>query len=62
LLRQAFQRIVKNPLVFALFKSTEPWLQDYVTLDLEGELARAGFERIGVAGNSPRHRTVVAFK
>ncbi|EWM28201.1 methyltransferase type 11 [Nannochloropsis gaditana] len=58
----AFQRIVKNPMLFALFKSTEPWLKEYVVLDLPSELARAGFSHMDVRGNSPRHRTVVAFK
>lgn len=58
----AFQRIGKNPMLFALFKSTEPWLQEYVTLDLEAELYAAGFSKVGFRENSPRHRTVVAFK
>ncbi len=57
-----FQRIAQNPLLFALFKSTEPWLQEYATLDLEAELYAAGFSKVGVRENSPRHRTVVAFK
>ncbi|KAM3575543.1 hypothetical protein VYU27_002535 [Nannochloropsis oceanica] len=58
----AFQRIVNNPMLFALFKSTEPWLKEYVVLDLPSELQAAGFSRMDVKGNSPRHRTVVAFK
>jgi len=58
----AFQRIVKNPMLFALFKSTEPWLKEYVVLSLPSELQAAGFSRMDVKGNSPRHRTVVAFK
>lgn len=56
----AFQRIVNNPMLFALFKSTEPWLQDYVSLELTKELREAGFKDIEVRSNSPRHRTVVA--
>jgi ubiquinone/menaquinone biosynthesis C-methylase UbiE len=58
----SFQRITNNPMLFALFKSTEPWLQEYVTLDLEAELLAAGFSKVGIRENSPRHRTVVAFK
>ena len=58
----AFQRIVDNPMLFALFKSTEPWLQDYVNLDLVNELKAAGFSKVDIGYNSPRHRTVVAFK
>lgn len=61
-LSPGFQRIGKNPMLFALFKSTEPWLQDYVTLDLQKELYAAGFSKVGIRENSPRHRTVVAFK
>ncbi len=58
----AFQRIVNNPMLFALFKSTEPWLKEYVTLDLPSELQAEGFSRVDILSNSPRHRTVVAFK
>jgi hypothetical protein len=31
-------------------------------MDLEATLAACGFRDIGVLENSPRHRTVVAFK
>lgn len=58
----SFLRLIRNPLLFALFKSTEPWLQEYVTLDLENELRAAGFSKVETRENSPRHRTVVAFK
>jgi hypothetical protein len=30
----AFQRIFSNVFAYTAFKSTEPWLVDYVTLDL----------------------------
>ncbi|NJM76705.1 MAG: class I SAM-dependent methyltransferase [Acaryochloridaceae cyanobacterium RU_4_10] len=48
------------PYVFALLKSTEPYLDDYFTLDMERALAEAGFESPKVFCNSPRHRTFVA--
>jgi ubiquinone/menaquinone biosynthesis C-methylase UbiE len=48
------------PYVFTLLKSTEPYLDDYFTLDLEEAIAEAGFEAPKVFCNSPRHRTFVA--
>jgi len=60
-LSPAFHRITNNPLLFALFKYTEPWLQEYNTMDLPKELTNAGFRNIQVQSNSPRHRTLVAF-
>ena len=57
-----FQKFAANPFAFAAFKSTEPWLNEYVTMDLEQTLERCGFKSITVMENSPRHRTVVAFK
>ena len=59
---EAFQKVVNNPFAYAAFKSTEPWLQQYVNMNLENELEKSGFESITVLPNSPRHRTVVAFK
>lgn len=58
----AFQRIFSNVFAYTAFKSTEPWLVDYVTLDLHGAMAEAGFSQPRQAENSPRHRTVVAQK
>ncbi|WP_017299303.1 class I SAM-dependent methyltransferase [Nodosilinea nodulosa] len=47
------------PFVLTLLKSTEPYLDDYFTLDLEAAFVAAGFERPRVAFNSPRHRTFI---
>eukprot|EP00611_Tribonema_gayanum_P014254 TRINITY_DN2557_c1_g3_i1.p1 TRINITY_DN2557_c1_g3~~TRINITY_DN2557_c1_g3_i1.p1 ORF type:complete len:407 (+),score=151.41 TRINITY_DN2557_c1_g3_i1:69-1289(+) len=60
-LSPAFQRMATNPMAFAGFKSTEPFLLDYVSLDFKAALAETGFERVAIRSNSPRHRTVVAF-
>lgn len=57
-----FQKFASNPFAFAAFKSTEPWLNEYVTMDLETTLAECGFKGVAVLENSPRHRTVVAYK
>ena len=57
-----FKKFASNAFAFAAFKSTEPWIEDYVALDLETALLESGFSEIRVMENSPRHRTVVAFK
>ena len=57
-----FRKFAGNPFAFTAFKSTEPWIQEYISMDLEKTLEESGFEEIEVMSNSPRHRTVVAFK
>ncbi|RUT04783.1 methyltransferase type 11 [Dulcicalothrix desertica PCC 7102] len=48
------------PYVFTLLKSTEPYLDDYFSLDIEQALIEAGFTAPVIASNSPRHRTIIA--
>ncbi|MBD2180664.1 class I SAM-dependent methyltransferase [Planktothrix sp. FACHB-1355] len=48
------------PYIMTLLKSTEPWFDEYFTLDIEQALVEAGFERPTITRNSPRHRTIVA--
>lgn len=48
------------PYILTLLKSTEPYLNDYFSLDLEQALVEAGFNPPTVTANSPRHRTVIA--
>ncbi|MBW4582815.1 MAG: methyltransferase domain-containing protein [Tildeniella nuda ZEHNDER 1965/U140] len=48
------------PYVKTLLKSTEPYLDEYFSLDLEGAIASAGFTQPTVTFNSPRHRSIVA--
>jgi SAM-dependent methyltransferase len=55
---EAIQKL--PPFVFTLLKSTEPYLDDYFSLDIEAAFAAAGFERPTMTFNSPRHRTFVA--
>ncbi|MBD2234008.1 class I SAM-dependent methyltransferase [Phormidium tenue] len=54
---EAIQKL--PPFVFTLLKSTEPYLDDYFTLDMEAAFEAAGFERPTVTFNSPRHRTFI---
>jgi ubiquinone/menaquinone biosynthesis C-methylase UbiE len=48
------------PYVLTLLKSTEPYLDEYFTLDLEAAIAEAGFQKPLVFRNTPRHRTLIA--
>ena len=46
--------------VLTLLKSTEPYLDQYFTLDLERVLIEAGLTDVEILINSPRHRTIIA--
>ncbi|HAZ48612.1 MAG TPA: SAM-dependent methyltransferase [Cyanobacteria bacterium UBA11369] len=48
------------PYILTLLKSTEPYLDEYFTLDIEQALIEAGFNPPTITANSPRHRTIVA--
>lgn len=48
------------PYVFTLLKSTEPYLDEYFTLDIETALAEAGFHPPTITPISPRHRAIIA--
>jgi ubiquinone/menaquinone biosynthesis C-methylase UbiE len=55
---EAFKKM--PPYILTLLKSTEPYLDQYFTLDIEQALVEAGFQTPTVTLNSPRHRTVIA--
>ncbi len=48
------------PYILTLLKSTEPYLDQYFTLDIESAIREAGFEAPTITCNSPRHRTILA--
>lgn len=48
------------PYILTLLKSTEPYLDEYFSLDIEQALVEAGFTSVSITCNSPRHRTVIA--
>eukprot|EP00884_Botryococcus_braunii_P000693 jgi/Botrbrau1/10624/Bobra.154_1s0014.2 len=58
----AIARFMKNPFAYAAFKSTEPWLVDYLTLDMDAAAQEAGFEMPLRAESTPRHVTILAKK
>lgn len=47
------------PYILTLLKSTEPYLDEYFTLDIEQVLIEAGFQTPTITCNSPRHRTII---
>ena len=48
------------PYILTLLKSTEPYLDEYFSLDIEQALIDAGFNKPIITCNSPRHRTIIA--
>ncbi|MGK7923642.1 MAG: class I SAM-dependent methyltransferase [Spirulina sp.] len=50
------------PYILTLLKSTEPYLDRYLSFDIEEALQKAGFEKPSLTCNSPRHRTIIAQK
>lgn len=50
------------PYILTLLKSTEPYLDQYFTLDIEKVFCDQGFTSPTITANSPRHRTIVAQK
>ncbi len=48
------------PYILTLLKSTEPYLDDYFTFDIEQAIIDAGFTKPTLTCNSPRHRTLIA--
>ncbi len=58
----AFQRIFQNAFAYAAFKSTEPWLEEYLALDMPRCMVDAGFEQPVQMPATPRHKAVVAVK
>ena len=48
------------PHIFTLLKSTEPYLDEYFTLDIEKELVNAGFSAPKIICNTHRHCTIIA--
>ncbi len=48
------------PYILTLLKSTEPYLDQYFSLEIDRTLQAAGFHALTITANSPRHRTIVA--
>ncbi len=48
------------PYILTLLKSTEPYLDEYFTLDMKQAIIDAGFFTPTITANTKRHRTIVA--
>jgi ubiquinone/menaquinone biosynthesis C-methylase UbiE len=48
------------PYILTLLKSTEPYLDDYFSLDIAAAITAAGFATPQIVANTPRHRTIIA--
>lgn len=48
------------PYLLTLLKSTEPYIDEYFSLDIAAACVVAGFQAPTITANSPRHRTVIA--
>lgn len=45
--------------LFTLMKSTEPWADEYFTLDIEACMKEAGFQYVTTVPSDPRHRVIM---
>ncbi|NJN76341.1 MAG: class I SAM-dependent methyltransferase [Synechococcaceae cyanobacterium RL_1_2] len=54
---EAFSKM--PPYILTLLKSTEPYLDQYFSLDISQELQALGFTEPFVGTNTPRHRTII---
>jgi len=59
---ETFQKVMQNPIPYTIFKSTEPWLLEYVNMDMKKAMMDAGLMEPRELKNSPRHKSVVAVK
>jgi ubiquinone/menaquinone biosynthesis C-methylase UbiE len=48
------------PYILTLLRSTEPYMDDYFSFDLERAIAQAGFTEPTLTCNTPRHRVLLA--
>lgn len=48
------------PYIFTLLKSTEPYLDEYFSLDISETLIKAGFQAPIIIPNTLRHRTIIS--
>ncbi|CAN0446141.1 unnamed protein product, partial [Ectocarpus sp. 12 AP-2014] len=54
--------LLENPFVAAVYKQTEPYMPEYMNLDMNSALEEVGFELLEVRNTSPSHIAIVARK
>ena len=57
-----FQKIASIPPAWAAFRSTEPWLASYASLDVSAAVLASGFADVKDTACTPRHRAWVGRK
>ncbi len=57
---KVFQKM--PPYILTLLKSTEPYLDQYFSLDIAKTFTDIGFNQPQITVNSPRHRTIIGIK
>ncbi|CAM9753765.1 unnamed protein product [Scytosiphon promiscuus] len=54
--------LLENPFVAAVYKQTEPYMPEYMNLNMNSAIEEAGFELLEVRNTSPSHIAIVARK
>jgi ubiquinone/menaquinone biosynthesis C-methylase UbiE len=60
--KENLENLLENPFVAAIYKRTEPYMEEFLKLDPKTDLAEAGFEITEVDQASRSHRVYVARK
>lgn len=61
-LSASFKAVLGNPIAYTAFKSTEPWLLEYMALNLGQVAQSAGFTSTAELDSTPSHKTFIACK
>lgn len=60
--KENLENLLENPFVAAIYKRTEPYMEEFLKLDPKTDLKEAGFEITEVDNASRSHRVYVARK
>jgi ubiquinone/menaquinone biosynthesis C-methylase UbiE len=60
--KENLENLLENPFVAAIYKRTEPYMEEFLKLDPKTDLKEAGFEIAEVDNASRSHRVYVARK
>lgn len=56
------ENLLENPFVAAVYKRTEPYMSEFLALDPQNDLKKAGFEVVEADNASKSHKVFVARK
>lgn len=60
--KENLEILLENPFVAAIYKRTEPYMSEFLTLDPKRDLTEIGFEITEIDNASKSHRVFVATK